>query len=277
MTHGVNGSLSKATLAYDAMAGAIQARHLQTDLTEAVWVDVDESSGDAREKLRREGFDQAPARRDGQLIGYVITEELVSTYGEPPLVHPLDASVVVSAHASVLDVMEGFLDQLSLVFVVDRHEVTGFITPSDLNKHPARAHFYLLLADLEMALAQLVRAKYLDQEAAVRLVNDRLEQNKIRRRYRKDRLNGVDVDLVTGMDLSHLLQIVGATEGLRRTFGAPDLETWNAWTSALPELRNSVMHAVIEFLKRDRTVSDLVDLEYRIRIMLSRLQSNPKE
>lgn len=36
--------------------------------------------------------------------------------------------------------------------------MTGFVTPSDLDRHAARSHFYLLIAAIEMLLAGLVGA-----------------------------------------------------------------------------------------------------------------------
>ena len=42
------------------------------------------------------------------------------------------------------------------LFVLDGRRITGFFVEADLNKQPARTHFYLLVASLEGGLAHLI-------------------------------------------------------------------------------------------------------------------------
>ena len=135
--------------------------------------------------------------------------------------------------------MEALLPNVPMTFVVDGHRVSGFVTPSDLNRHPARAHFYLLLADLEMALARLVRGHFADLDDALALLHPQ-SQGVVRARFAADVKNDVETDVVTGMDLSHLLRVVGLTAELRARLGAHDEETWHAWTGGLRSLRDAV-------------------------------------
>ena len=251
-------------VAYRSLARAIEARQLQTAIADAVFVDVDEPVAQAITVLRENRFDQAPARRKGRLVGHVVTEELL--LGRLA-VHRLDETSILSGAGSILDVMQSLLAPTLLTFVVDGHAVTGFITPSDLNKHPARAHFYLLLADLEIALAGAARAHFDNQNDALELLEAK-DRKKIRNRYDRDSRQKVEVDLVAGMDLEHLLRIAGSDAGLRQRFGVPDASTWALWTEPLPSLRNAVMHPVLEFLGRRRSIDDLVTIERRVREML---------
>jgi hypothetical protein len=257
-------------VAYDAVAQAIQARHLQTTLREAEWVGPEENPSEAGARLRGRAFDQAPVGKGGVLQGYVLTHELSQAPGQHlgRLVRRLGPAVVVSGTATVPDLIDAFIAGAPLTFVVDGHVVTGFVTPSDLNKHPARLHFYLLLADLEMALASAVRDEFKEQDAAVARLST-AAQGKVLGRLKRDRRHGVQVDLVTGMDLGHLLTIAGSSETIRPRFDAgPD--NWAMWTRELVDVRNAVMHPVLTFLGPGRNVEDLSRLERGIRSILER-------
>jgi hypothetical protein len=256
-------------VAYEALAGAIVARHLQTEIESAECVEWSEDPVEAARRLNRLTFDQAPVTRGGPPIGYVVRVEIASAKGSrlAPYVHLLGPDTVTSATASVRQVMEALLPGLPLTFVVDGHRVSGFVTPSDLNKHPARAHFYLLLADLEIALASLVREGFTDLNDAVDLLYP-ASQKVVRKRFAADRRHRVETDLVAGMDLSHLLRIVGLTAALRARLGADDQETWDRWTGGFRSLRNAVMHPTLEFLGPTRGLADLVRAETTIRTLL---------
>jgi hypothetical protein len=256
-------------VAYQTLAGAIQARQLQTELADAEWVEESESPSRAAPRLARFGYDQAPVRRDGALEGYVVTAELEKAGGRQmaELIRPLGPSAVVSGTGSVLDLIEAFRAGAPLMFVIDGRAVTGFVTPSDLNKHPARAHFYLLLSGLEMTLAAGIRALFPDQKAAVALLAPD-DQGRVLNRFRRDQRNNVEVDLVTGMDLEHLLTVAGSSDSLRRMFGVGNRDAWHERTSELTGIRNAVMHPVLEFLGRQRTVDDLARVERQVLVML---------
>ena len=47
----------------------------------------------------------------------------------------------------------------NFVFVVGEAGLSGFVAPSDLERHAARSHFQLLISGIEMLLAQIVRAE----------------------------------------------------------------------------------------------------------------------
>ncbi len=262
-------------LSYLSLAHAIQVRQLQTDLGVAEWVEADEPPREALGRLAHGPYDQGPVRDGNHLLGFVLTRELAASQAQTcrPSLHPLDESVMLSASGSVLDILEAFNAGAPMSFVVDGRRITGFVTRSDLNKHQARAHFYLLLADLEIVLARQVREHFADKELAVALLEPD-DQRKIRRRLSRDHENGLEVDLVTGMDLGHMLAIGSVVESIRCVFGLCAPENWQLQTAALPGLRNAVMHPVLEFLGPKRTVSDLVRTERTIRAMLTAAQAD---
>ena len=136
---------------------------------------------------------------------------------------------------------------------------TGFVTSSDLNKHPARVHFYLLLTSFEISLAAWVRREYPDPHSTLGLLE--YGGRKALHRFRRDQRNNVVVDLVAGMDLGDLLAIVGSRDDGRYAYATSLFESWEAWTAKLTSLRNAVMHPVLSFLGPSRSISELISLE----------------
>jgi len=62
---------------------------------------------------------------------------------------------LVSADVPVSRALE-WLMETPCLFVLDGRRITGFFVEADLNKQPARTHFYLLVASLEGGLAHLI-------------------------------------------------------------------------------------------------------------------------
>jgi hypothetical protein len=94
--------------------------------------------------------------------------------------------------------------------------------------------------------------------------------SKVQGRFETDRRNNVGVDLTVGMDLKHLLRIVGSRSDGRERFTGPTFATWAEWELSLNSLRNAVMHPVKVFLSPDRTVPELLRLETSLRTVLGR-------
>lgn len=258
-------------LAIDTVTSAIQAQHLQTYLGGAQWVDPSEDANRAATRLAADNFDQAPAGAPGHLLGYVLTADLRDASGGSAAraaLRPLDAEHLLSAGASVLLVLEALHARGPIAFVVDGRDVTGFVTSSDLNKHPARVHFYLLLTSFEISLAAWVRREYPDPHSTLGLLEH--GGRKALHRFRRDQRNNVVVDLVAGMDLGDLLAIVGSRDDGRYEYATSLFESWEAWTAKLTSLRNAVMHPVLSFLGPSRTVSELISLERGLREVLER-------
>jgi hypothetical protein len=262
---------ARALLAIETVARSIHAEHLQTFLSEAKWVAPDEIGWRAAQRLRGEEFDQAPVGLPGRLLGFALTAELEIADKRAIVrdsLHRLDAEHVLSADAGMLDVLESLTTGKAVAFVVAGHDVTGFVTASDVGKQPARTHFYLLLAGLEAALAEWVRDRYPDQEVALAHLGD--EGKKVRSRFKRDQRNKVEVDLVTGMDLGHLLTVAGmTTQGLDR-FGFETFGLWEKWIASLTSLRNVVMHPVLSVLGPQRSLVELAQLERGLRVVLGR-------
>lgn len=101
-------------------------------------------------------FDQAPVTDGAHVVGWIKTVNLTNAPNVRSAYRPLAESAIVSAQASMADVLE-LLGQYGFVFTVEEREINGFVTPSDLDRHAARSHFYLLVSGIEMLLAELVQ------------------------------------------------------------------------------------------------------------------------
>jgi hypothetical protein len=91
------------------------------------------------------------------------------------VLHELRDSAIVSEEATISDVL-GLLATEGFVFTVGERGLAGFVTPSDLDRHAVRSHFYLLLADLEMALADIVRHDVPEALVVARIGGDSLKR-----------------------------------------------------------------------------------------------------
>lgn len=96
-------------------------------------------------------------------------------HGKGAVLKRLEISAIVSKEASIADVLQ-LLAKDGLVFTVDEGGIHGFVTPSDLERHAARSHFYLLIAGIEMLLAQIVRERVGSSSIVARLHGDSQER-----------------------------------------------------------------------------------------------------
>ena len=226
------------------LSEAFQARHLAVPMSQAFAVGPDESCAPAALALRERSFDQAPVVDGGVPIGFVLTRRLYGNDGRVrQAMSALGSGNVVSADASIGHLLDWIMEP-GFLFVLQGREVTGFITVSDFNKQPARGYLYLLLARLETGVAALIRARFAeDQSQAVTLLSGDNEAT-VRDRFEADREAGAEGDVVTYLDFSDLVQIVGRDEESRSRLGARSRNSWSEQTGGLVQLRNDVMHPV---------------------------------
>lgn len=135
--------------------GFFHAGHIATELKGAITVEGNESASTARERLAEQRFDQAPVVFRGRVIGWVLTSSLHKDEPVYTVMTPLDESAIVSAESSVAGALKT-LGKRGFVFTAGKDGLSGFIVPSGLDRHAARSYFYLLVAGIEMLLAELI-------------------------------------------------------------------------------------------------------------------------
>ena len=255
-------------LRYEDIARSITASHLATPLAHATNTAPREKASTASRRLKPRGFDQAPVIADEELVGWVVTADLLANprRAVQRVMHRLKPTGFVSADAPVRVVLES-LAESTMVFVVTGRQVDGFIVAADINKHAARTHFYLLVADLELALVALLRRSY--KRAGVLLnripSKARSEANK---RYERDRRSSTDIDRLAVLDFSDLLRIVGRSPRVRVKFGCRSEADWLELTTRLGRFRVAVMHPSAPFIG-EWSVAEVLLMETKLRAMLA--------
>lgn len=255
----------EVALLYEAMAATITAKRLQTPLSQALWLDAGEAPRVAAVKLAESDYDQAPVREDGELRGLALRSTLEHTRARTVrrCTVPLTTAVLVSAEAGLPSLLP-VLALSHFACVLDGHTVSGFVTPSDLNKQLARTYFFLMIASLEVLLGSLIRSTYPDLEQALATLTPARADFARGRLLRDQKLN-VALDLVAEMDLTDLLRVVAGTDRLRGLVGHASKTSFLAASRHLPDLRHSVMHPTRAFLGADRDVSALIAIESELR------------
>lgn len=251
---------------------AFQAHHLAIPMRSAFALAPKQSIDDARQLLTEGRFDQAPVIDGDEALGFVLTRELVAGDRRPiaDVMTRLGSGNVVSADASVGRLLEWIIDP-GFLFVLEGRDVTGFITVSDFNKQPARGYVYLLLARLEIGLAELLRRRFgHDQSAALALLSEP-SQATITSHYQDDRSAGEEGEYVAYFDFSDLLTVVAQDDTLRSWICGWSRRTWKKRTGGLVALRNNVMHPVRNIVLAKGGLVRLREREQRIRDLVARV------
>ena len=251
---------------------AFQARHLAVPMSQAFSVAPADDSAKAGARLREQRFDQAPVLDADRILGFVLTKELT---GAPrrlvaDAMTPLGSGNVVSADASIGRLMEWILEP-GFLFVLEGREVTGFISVSDFNKQPVRGYLYLLLARLEIGLADLVRRRFPDQEEALALIPPD-GQAIVQDRYDGDRTADEESELLAYFDFSDLVEVVTEDAELRRTVSGRSRNGWSDYAGGLVQLRNDVMHPVRNAVLAKGGLVRLQGREQRIRTLIEKVE-----
>jgi|BarGraNGADG00212_1021973.scaffolds.fasta_scaffold12520_3 CBS domain-containing protein len=228
----------------DEIANALRTRHVQTQIARVVSFDEQAQLVAARDEMSRFGFDHAPVTRGGDICGFVCHSDLAIAAGSlRDQVRPLAASRLIAGDTPLVALMDA-LTRAAFLFVVEGTHIGGVVTPSDLNKQPGRTYFYMLVAALEMNLAERARAFFPRQDVALALLSDG-RRDGIQQRLESEARDDVLSDTVAAMDLADLLMLVEKTDELRSAFGAYSRNRWaNEVSKPVINLRHDVMHTV---------------------------------
>lgn len=222
-------------------------------------------------------YDFGPLMAGERLLGLIPRSRLeVLTLAGLPLLDDDDAIITASVSG------EAELDEL--LSLVAEHGACcvgvgtmlgnagwgGFITLSDLNRHPLRSAIYPLFAELEAEVALLVSTQFTDPWGWLGRL-DRDKQARIIGYWELSKRDGIDVGPLSATTLSELTRIVGGLEPLRSKLGFASRNKWDEFFGRLIDLRNSIMHPVRPFLASAEEVCAMHEQLQRVLIMLDRL------
>lgn len=257
---------------YEDISTAIQVRHLQVEVGEALTFELGDRADMAVSEMASRGFDQAPVVDSDRVIGLIRASALRSVGKVAEALEEIHADQLVSADAPVSRALK-WLMEAPCLFVLDGRQITGFFLEADLNKQPARTYFYLLVASLEAGLAQRIRAWAAGDEARLLEVMPPRMRKRILGARAEARSEDVDADVVAFFLFSDILRVVGSVPEIRSQLGAPSPRQWHRQTSGLVSLRNAVMHPTRDLVGRERPLARLVELDTLLRNLLRRLEN----
>ncbi len=254
---------------YVQLSGSIRVRQFQTILTNATIFDATENEGAAKRALRERRFDFAPVRREGQLVGYVAEADLQDDGQEDDSarLRPITSQMIVTGDAPFHDMIR-WLD-CGFLFVLEGNRLTGFVTPSDTNKQPVRSYFYLLVAEVEIGMANLVR-RHFDPLPSVLRVLSAQRRAEVESRMLCDRRQDLDADVVSYFMFADLMKVVGKTEAIRLGFTG---EQWKKAMGSLDSLRNWVMHPSKGSITAEYSIEGLVRFDERLLDLSERIRN----
>jgi hypothetical protein len=213
--------------------GFFNAKHIATDLKDATTVEQDESGLAAHERLDRQRFHQAPVVSRDRIVGWVLTDRLSEDHAVASVMTPLDDSAIVSAESAIPSVLR-LLAREGFVFTADTDGIAGFIVPSDLDRHSVRSYFYLLVAGIEMLLAEIVKNAVPEGEIITAMHP--------KQQIRYGQAHGINKE-------THPVEYLYIGELIHLFLGTPcskDLSIWDPASTeqlrAVEKFRNSVMH-----------------------------------
>lgn len=146
--------------------------------------------------------------------------------------------------------LAGLLERLAasscvLLLEEDKNDtlVRGLVTTSDINNRELRSSLYWPIASVEQDLADLIKEHVDDSWNWIRQLNTE-SQARVIGHWVLARQRNVDLDPVSLLSMTQLLEVVGKAQDLLHVLGYKSRSQLEHETGRLPELRNRVMHPV---------------------------------
>lgn len=192
------------------------------------------------EDSRFSDFTCIPLREslDGPVVGVLERPQTREQETSDPRIHPLDGSMLISAGASLAELIP-LLEKSSYRLVVNTKGAEGIVTRSDLQKLPVRLYVFALITHLETVMAKIIKQKTPnDQEWRTHLSDGRLERlEKKRKELQSDNSDLPLLELTDFCDKRDILmELLRSHQGFSRRRFEKDLK-------AIEDLRNSIAHS----------------------------------
>lgn len=246
----------------DEISRAIQARHLCTSLSVAEVVRPFDRVEDAGARLSALQFDAAPVLEASEPVGIFHAARAGEGQVVRDVMQPLSAAVMVSADTAVGELARELCRE-PFLFVLKGSRVIGFLTPADLGSAPARTHYYLLLAAVEILLASLLRDVHPDQSTAVELLGPGARKRHART-VADLRLKDEYLDDVAALSLADLILLAGKYPEFREEAYRGG-RGWNWLQDGIVSFRDDVMHPARDFTRASSSgIQKLAEFDSRL-------------
>lgn len=225
----------------DNISSGIQTRHLANPLADALSFGIDDIAEVANTEMTRRQFDVAPVIVDGQPVGLFRSSTNLSGTVFSQMV-PLSTNMLVSADTSLPDLVTLMLDT-DFLYTLEGGQLTGFVTSADLGKAAARTHYYLLLAQTEIAISELLKSVYFDRQEEAILLLSPTRQAEHKSLVEKQMKGDSFIDNLSSLSLLDLVNIAGHNAEFQTIAGSEYGKSWGRLRKGLPQFRDAVMHS----------------------------------
>ena len=176
------------------------------DLAEfLVSFDYDQPAKSVKEVVSGKGYSVVGVRKDGEIIGYVITEELKDNSILADCMKDINDENVISENEGIMETLNR-LKENDYYFVKILNHYGGIITRSDINKITFRLWVYGTISIFEMLLLDILRSLKFNENTLTELLSEtRIEYAKKIFKLRKEK--DEFIDLLECLQLTDKLRI----------------------------------------------------------------------
>lgn len=208
-------------------------------------------------------------------VGGIISRAGLAAGGEAL---PLTVDWLLATDTPLLELIQLFAQQPQRIFLVlQGSAIAGLVAPADLNKIPARASVYLLVAHFELELARLLRLA-LNGDGDFRPFFTAARWQKLQEDRQRQARGDVELELLQMMELGDMVDIARKDERLRGLLGfASNSQCRKAMD--LQGIRNRISHPTRPLIEGREDLAGLndacerlVDLHRRIERALACVQ-----
>lgn len=225
-----------------------------------------------QQTIRDEEYNQVPVVNEhGEIRG--LATVAVPDRTLPPITdyHHVAPAWLVSADTSVrrlIDILDSSRHPARFVFQED--QVVGLVTYADLNDAVARTALYLLISQLEIKLARLLRRHDKSSWAYVGHLSKR-RQEKFAQLREEMAQKDVTHDPIEHFNLTDVFEAIRNEPDLRERLGFPSKSKFDKAKSGINKMRNTVVHSVRLVVDGVHGVASVNRRCARLEAMLSRL------
>ncbi len=212
-----------------------------------------------------------PARTGDRITGMITRKALEA--GDSPT--SLTADWLVTTDTPILEIIQLFAHQPEHVFLVlQSSRIVGLVAPADLNKIPARASVYLLVAHFEAELARLIR-QVIPNDDDYRPFFSAERWARLQTEKANAASQDINLDLLHHMYISDLVLIARKHDGIRDMLGFRN-STQARKALRFKRLRDAVSHPTSPLLtarselgKLNDNCHQLITLNQRLATLLN--------
>ena len=200
---------------------------------------ADSRAEEAKDALKNREFDVAGVKKteDGDVIGYVVTDEL--TYGDlSKFIKKIDAGLLISDSTPIAKILS-ILTNRNFAFVIYGNHITGIVTRADINKPPMRIYIFGIISLFEMHLNFWITHSYSDNSWINILPKQRLEKAKEIYELRKG--NNQDLSLLECLELCDKRDILAKSKEFRDEFDMSK-NSFDSFVKGIEKIRNELAH-----------------------------------